>query len=148
MQRLHRGLYGLRRKHRRAIAAAFDKRHARDLRITLQRIQCKHQRFLDQAMNHQPVFGRVNIRCSALRHHKVQAVRCDRALELMMRRARILHTRLALGVGQCAHHRLLVFRGPLIRWCDRAGHQTPRIVDEWLRCRVLHHRVSRHCGRQ
>ena len=73
------------------------------------------------------MLGRIDVREAGARHHEMQAVRRDRAVEQMVRRARLAGPRLVIGIGQRAHHVLFVFRRRFIGRYRRADLQAPRI---------------------
>ena len=74
VQRLYVCLYGLGRKQRRAVAAAFHKGYAGHLRIASERFEREHQWPLDQAVDQEPVLVRIDIWRAAIRDHEVQAI--------------------------------------------------------------------------
>ena len=90
MQRLHARLDRLLGEHRRAVAAAFDERHARFHRIARQRIHGEHQRIFDDAVDHELVLSRIDVRRAVVDDGEVQMVRRDGAVEHVVRRARVL----------------------------------------------------------
>jgi hypothetical protein len=51
-------------------------------------------------VDHQAVLGRIDIRKAGARHHEVQSVRGDRAIEQVVWRAGLLSARLAVRIGQ------------------------------------------------
>jgi hypothetical protein len=78
-------------------------------------------------MDRQPVLGRVDVRNAGARHHEMQPGRRDRAVEQVVRRARIGGARLAIGIGQGAHDLGFVFRGRAVSRNDGARRRAPRI---------------------
>ena len=108
VQSLNAGLNRLVGKHRRAVAAAFDEGHTRDHRITRKGIQREHQGLFDEAVDDQTMFVRIDIGIAGMRNHKMQRIRRKCPVEQMVRSARMLSSRLGLGVAERTHH--LVFK--------------------------------------
>ena len=146
MQRLHAGLNRLLGKKRRAIAAAFNKSHARHHRVARQRIEREDQRLLHQAVDDQAMLVRVDVRRAAVNDREMQAIGRERAVEQMVRRARMLGARLAVGIAERAHDLFLVARAFFIGRADGAGHLAPRIVAERLGGRGFRHRITCDSG--
>ena len=75
---------------------------------------------------------RVDLGLAAARDHEMQAVRRDRAVEQMMRRARRAAARLELGIAERAHHLLLELRRLAIGRDGHAGREAPGAVRQRL----------------
>ena len=136
MDRLHVGLDRLLGIKRRAVAAAFHESDARHHRVAMQRVERVFHRLLDQAMDDEAVLVRVDVGFAAAGNDEVQAVRRDRAVEELMRRARGAAARLEIGIAQRAHHLLLEFRRLAVRRDRHAGRKAPRAVGQRLGCRA------------
>ena len=76
------------RHTRRAVAGTLDEVDARDQRITRQRRKIERQRPPHEAMNHQPMLRRRNVRHAAVIALEVKRVRRNHSLEKLQRRAR------------------------------------------------------------
>ena len=66
-------------------------------------------------MDDELVLGRIDVRDAAMIDGEMQAVRRDRAVEQMVRRARMRIAEFAVGIAQRAHHVLLESRRRLQR---------------------------------
>ena len=121
--RLHRVLG----EQLRTVAAAFDEIDPRDHRIARKRFEIEDQGLLHQAMDHQAVLGRIDIRKAGSRHHEVQSIRGDRAIEQVVRSAGLLSARLAVRISERAHDLVLVLRRHAIGWDFFSGPHAPRI---------------------
>ena len=80
------------------------------------------------------VFGRIDIGRTALRNDEMLARRRDRAVEQMQGCARILHARLAFGIGQRAYDLFFEARRLFVGTRNRARHQAPCVVREHFGC--------------
>ena len=85
---------------------------------------------------------------AGVRDHEVQAVGRDRAVEQVVRRARVLGARLAVGIAERAHDVFLEPRPHAVIRDEGAGLEAPRIVRERLGgCRFAM-RITRHGRRE
>ncbi len=130
VQRLHARLDGLRGKQRRAVAAAFDERHARHHRIAPDRVEAEREGPLHQAVDHEAVPVRVDIRRARVHDGEMQPVRRETAVDQVVRSARVRGARLALRIAQGARHLLLEPRALFISGRDRPGREAPRLIRE------------------
>jgi hypothetical protein len=139
---------GVRVVQRRTVAAAFDEVDARYHRIARKRLKRENQRLLHQAVDYQPVFIRVDVGKPGARHDEMQTVRCDRAIEQMVRRARLAGARLVVGIGERAHDVLFVLGRPIIgrdsgrRRCAAVGHVHD--INLGLDLEQLYRQMTRH----
>jgi hypothetical protein len=99
-------------------------------------------------VNHQAVLVRIDVCVAGVRDHEVQAVRRDGAVDQMVWRARMLGTRLALGIAERARDVFLEPRRHAISWNEGAGLDAPRIVHERLGGCGINQCITRHGGRQ
>ena len=95
-------------------------------------------------MDNQTVLVRIDVGVAGVRNHEVQAVRRERPVKQMVRRARVLGARLGFGVAQGAHNIFFESRPRAVIRNRGAGHQAPRIVGELLGGCGLNQRVTRH----
>ena len=109
MQRLYVGLDGLLGIKRCAVAATFHEGNARHHRIAMERIKRVGHGLLHQPMDHETMLLRIDLRFAAACNHEMQAVRRDRAVEEMVRRARGAAAWFELRIAQRAHDFLLEF---------------------------------------
>ena len=75
---------------------------------------------------------RIDVRRAAVNDREMKPVGCERAVEQMVRCARVLGARLTFGVAEGAHDFFLVARTLFIGRAESAGHFAPRIVGERL----------------
>ncbi len=68
------------------IGGAFEKIDPVDARQTLELIERKNQRLFDQAMQHQPIVGWIDLGNAAMMAFEAQSIRRNDAVELMQRR--------------------------------------------------------------
>src|SRR5205085_424270 len=132
VDRLHVGLYWVLVIERRAVAAAFDEMNARHHRIACKGFKIEDERLLDQAMNHQAVLVRVDIGEAGARDDKMQTVRRNRAVEQMVRRARVARARLVVGIGERAYDLVLVLGRNAVGWDSFSRAHAPRIHPQRL----------------
>ena len=134
MQRLQRRLDRLRRKHRRAVAAAFDEVLARHHRVPHQVVDGEFQRLLDHAVDDKPVLRRIDVGNAGMQNREVQRIGRDGAVEHLQRRARMLSAGLALRIAERAHDRRLEPRRLLQHRGDFTWIQAPLRLDQRLGC--------------
>ena len=70
---------------------------------------------------------RIDVWEPGARHHEMQTVWGNRAVEQMVRRARLAGARLVLGISEGAHNILFIFRRSIIGRDRGADLETPRI---------------------
>ena len=107
---LQRRLHRLVGEQGRGIAAAFHEGRARHHRVAQQLLQREGERLLDHAVDDELVLRRIDIGNAVVQNGEVQRIGRDRAIQLVMRRARVLRAGLALRVRQDAHSALLEAR--------------------------------------
>ena len=90
MQRLNACLDRLVREQRRTVAATLDESHSRHHGVSGKRLQREYQWLLDQAVDDQSMFCRIDVRIARMRNHEVQWIRRECAVDQMMRRPRML----------------------------------------------------------
>ena len=144
MQRLQVRLDRLAGKERRAVAAALDEGHARHHRIARKRVEREGEGPLHQAVDHQAVFVRVDVRGAGVHDGEMQAVRRERPVDQLMRSACVRGAGFALRIGERAHDLSLEPRPLLVGRRDRAGHEAPRVVRERGRPCGSGERIARH----
>jgi len=128
VQRLRGDLQRRVGEHRRRVAAALDEMHARHHRVTRERVDCVDQRLLDEAMDDQLVLRRVDVGQARVTDREEQAVRRHRALQQVVRRARVRVAEFVVGIAAGAHHVFLEPRRHLVGRNHRAHFQAPRVV--------------------
>ena len=107
VQRLRGRLHRLVGEHRRAVAAAFHERHARHHRIARQRSSVNTSGCFTMPWITSLCCAGIDIRHAGVDDGEVQAVGRDRAVEQMMRRARVRIAEFVVRIAQRAHHVLL-----------------------------------------
>ena len=117
-----------------AIGAAFDEMDARDLRKAHDVLHRQQQRPLDEAVDHQAMFCRIDIRASGMMALEEQAVRRDDAVQVLQRREADGGFFAGGEPGNVApDHAGLEIGGPAIGPVDHAGADRlrPRRVRRW-----------------
>src|SRR5215467_13447665 len=95
-------------------------------------------------MDDEAVLVRIDVRIARVRDHEVQAVWCERAVDQMVRRARMLSSRLPFWVAERSYHIFFESRTRTVIRDSGTGHQTPRIVSKLLGGCGLNDRISGH----
>src|SRR6516225_2188630 len=85
-----------------------------------------------EAVDHEFVFGGINVRYARMIDGEVEFVRRNRAVEQLMRRARVRVAEFAGGIAQRPHDVLFEPRRHLPGRHDRPKFETPRLVLERL----------------
>jgi hypothetical protein len=144
MELLHRRLQRHVGEHRGTVAAAFDEMLPRHHRVAHQVFDGEFERALDHAVDDHAVLCRVDVGNARMQDGEVERVRRDGAVEHLQRRAGVLGARLALRIGQDAHHVLFEARRRLQHRRDDAGHVGPGRVGQGRR---VGQRLSGSAGR-
>src|SRR3954471_692840 len=87
-------------------------------------------------MDRQTVLSWIDVGKAGARNHKMESVRCNCAIEQLMRSARMLRPRIAIRVAARTNDLAFVLRGLPVSRDRRAGSKTPRVHRQWLGSRA------------